>query len=228
MFARWAKTSKAFTKIGKEIAVAVKLGGPDPDGNPRLRMAMQTARTLNMPKDRVENAIQKASSKDFTDLAEIAYEGYAQSGVGIFVEAATDNPTRTVANIRNIFSKNGGNMGTSGSLEHVFKRQGIFKIKPPASEAELDELELNLIDHGLEEIFETDDGLLLYSSFGSFGDMQRELDRHKVEVISASLQRVPLSFISVKPEVEEEIMKLVEKLEEDDDVQAVFHNIAQS
>lgn len=227
MFARWAKTSKAFTKIGKEIAVAVKLGGPDPDGNPRLRMAMQTARALNMPKDRVENAIQKASSKDQADLAEITYEGYGPSGVGIFVEATTDNPTRTVANVRNIFAKNGGNMGASGSLEHVFKRQGIFKIKPPADEAALDELELNLIDHGLEEIFEADDGLLLYSSFTSYGDMQRELDKHKIEIISASLQRIPNSYIAVKPEVEEEINKLVEKLEEDDDVQAVFHNMAQ-
>lgn len=223
MFARWAKTAKAFTKLGKEIAISVKLGGPDPANNPRLRMAMQTARSLNMPKDRIEAAIKRASSKDEADLAEISYEGFAPNGVAVFVETATDNPTRTVANVRNILSKHGGNLATTGALEYIFDRRGVFKISTPPGD--MDEFELDLIDHGLEDIFETDDGLLLYSSFKNFGDLQRALEAKNVEVKSAAAQRVPTNYVKVTSEQEAEIQKLIDKLEEDDDVQSVFHNM---
>lgn len=223
MFARWAKTAKAFTKLGKEIAISVKLSGADPDNNPRLRMAIQTARSLNMPKDRIEAAIKRASSKDEADLAEISYEGFAPHGVAVFVEAATDNATRTVANVRNILSKHGGNLATTGALEYIFERRGVFKISPP--QGDMDEFELDLIDHGLEDIFDTDDGLLLYSSFRQFGDLQRGLEAKGVEVRSASSQRIPTNYVKVTPEQEAEIQKLIDKLEEDDDVQAVFHNM---
>jgi len=223
MFARWAKTAKAFTKLGKELAIAVKLGGPDPDSNPRLRMAFQTARSLNMPKDRIESAIKRASAKEANELAEISYEGFGPHGVGIFVEAATDNPTRTVANVRNIFAKNGGNLATNGALEYIFTRKGVFKIGIPSGD--LDEFELDLIDHGLEDIFETDDGLLLYTSFNHFGDLQKRLETVGADVKSAGLQRSPNSFVTISPTQEEEVTKLVERLEEDDDVQSVFHNM---
>lgn len=223
MFARWAKNAKAFTKLGKEIAISVKLGGGDPANNPRLRMAIQTARSLNMPKDRIEAAIKRASSKDEADLSEITYEGYGPHGVGVMVETATDNPTRTVANVRNILSKNGGNLASTGALEYMFERKGIFKITPPAGD--LDELELELIDHGLEEIFEGDDGLLLYTNFKQFGDLQRALEGRGVEVKSAAAQRMPTTFVKVTPDQEEEVQKLIDRLEEDDDVQTVFHNM---
>ncbi len=223
MFARWAKNAKAFTKLGKEIAISVKLGGPEPTSNPRLRMAIQTARSLNMPKDRIEAAIKRASSKDQADLQELSYEGFAPHGVGVFVEAATDNPTRTVANVRNILSKNGGNLATSGALDYVFDRKGIFKISPPAGD--FDELELELIDHGLEEIFEADDGILLYCGFKQYADLQRVLEARSVEVTSASIQRIPTNYVKVTAEQEDEIQKLIERLEEDDDIQVVFHNM---
>ncbi len=223
MFARWAKTAKAFTKLGKEIAISVKLSGPDPDNNPRLRMAVQTARSLNMPKDRIEAAVKRASSRDEADLAEISYEGFAPHGVGLFVETATDNATRTVANVRNIITKHGGNLATTGALEYIFDRKGVFKIATP--KGDLDEFELDMIDHGLEEIFEADDGLLLYSSFKQFGDLQKALEARGVEVKSAAPQRIPASFVKVSAEQEAEIQKLIDKLEEDDDVQSVFHNM---
>jgi YebC/PmpR family DNA-binding regulatory protein len=223
MFARWSKTAKAFTKLGKEIAISVKLAGTDPDSNPRLRMAIQTARSLNMPKDRIEAAIKRASSKDQADLTEITYEGYAPYGVAIVVESATDNATRTVATVRNYITKHGGNLATSGALDFVFERNGVFKIAQP--QGDLDELELELIDHGLEEIFEADDGLLIYSHFKQFSDMQKALESRNCEVKSATLQRLPTSYVKVSLEQEAEIQKLIEKLEEDDDVQAVFHNM---
>lgn len=223
MFARWAKTAKAFTKIGKEIAVAVKLGSPDPAANPRLRMAIQTARALNMPKDRIESAIKRASSKDEASLQEITYEGYAPHGIAVIVETATNNPTRTVANVRSIFTHRGGTLGTSGSLDYLFGRRGAFTIAPPAGD--MDEFELELIDHGLEDIFETESGLLLYSSFENFGTLQRVLEERGIEVKSAGLQRYPLSSIEVSPQQQEEVDRLVGELEEDDDVQHVYHNM---
>jgi YebC/PmpR family DNA-binding regulatory protein len=224
MFARWAKTSKAFTKVGKEIAIAVKLGGPDPAGNPRLRMAVQTAKSLNMPKDRILNAITRASSKDEASLQEVNYEGYAPHGIALFVETATDNPTRTVANVRSIFNKYGGSMGTAGSLDYLFERKGLFTIDRP--EGDLEELELELIDHGLEDFFETDEGFLLYSSFNDFGTLQRALEARNIEVKSAALQRLPLNRIQLPTEQEAEVQKLVDMLEEDEDVQHVYHTMA--
>lgn len=223
MFARWAKTAKAFTKVGKEIAIAVKLGSSDPAANPRLRMAIQTARALNMPKDRIEAAIKRASSKDEASLHEVIYEGYAPHGVAIVVETATNNPTRTVANVRTIITHHGGTLGTSGSLGYLFGRRGAFTIAPPSSD--LDELELELIDHGLEDIFESEDGLLLYSSFENFGAVQKALEGKKIEVKSAGLQRYPLTTVAVSAAQEAEIEQLIGELEEDDDVQHVYHNM---
>ena len=221
MFARWAKTARAFTKIGKEIAIAVKLGGADPNSNPRLRMAVQTARSLNMPKDRIEAAIHRATSKDQSQLAEISYEGYGPHGIAMFVETATDNATRTVANVRSTFDRYGGALGTSGSLDYLFQRKGMFTVVKP--EGDLDELQLELIDHGLEDIFETDDGLVLYSTFSDFGTLQRALEERKVEVKTAGLLRQPNNTIQLSPEQEAEVTKLIDALEEDEDVQHVYH-----
>ncbi|MFN8391995.1 MAG: YebC/PmpR family DNA-binding transcriptional regulator [Bdellovibrionota bacterium] len=226
MFARWAKNAKAFTKLGKEIAIAVKLGGADPDGNPRLRMAIQTAKSLNMPKATYENAIHRASSKDQASLAEVNYEGYGPYGIAIFVETATDNPTRTVANVRSIFNKYGGAFGTAGSLDYLFARKGVFTIERPKGDPE--ELELELIDFGLEELFETDDGFLIYSSFEDFGTLQRALESRNIEVKSAMPQRIPLNKTQLSPEQEAEVQKLIDALEEDEDVQHVYHTMESS
>ena len=223
MFARWAKTAKAFTKVGKEIAIAVKLGSPEPASTPRLRMAIQTARALNMPKDRIEAAIKRASSKDEASLQEVIYEGYAPHGIAVVVETATNNPTRTVANVRTIITHHGGTLGTSGSLAYLFGRRGAFTISLPGGD--FDEFELEMIDHGLEDIFESEDGLLLYCSFENFGTLQKALETKKVEVKSAGLQRFPLTTVQVTPEQEREIETLLNELEEDDDVQHVYHNM---
>ncbi len=223
MFARWAKTAKAFTKVGKEIAIAVRLGGADPAGNPRLRMAIQTARSLNMPKDRILNAITRASSKDSSAMDEVNYEAHGPHGIAMIVQTATDNPTRTVANVRSIFNKYGGAIGTSGSLDYLFDKKGVFSIERPAGD--LEELELELIDHGLEEFFETDDGFLIYSSFADFGAMQKALEERNISVKSAGLQRLPLSTVTLPPDHEAEVLKVIEVLEEDEDVQHVYHNL---
>ncbi len=223
MFARWAKNARAFTKLGKEIAIAVKLGGPSPDGNPRLRSAVATARSINMPKDRIEAAIQRAVSKDTDNIQEITYEGYGPHGVAIFVEAATDNPTRTVANVRSVFNRYGGSLGTTGSLNFLFERKAVFTIVQPSGD--MDEFELEAIDHGLEDIFDTEEGLMLHCSFESFGDMQKFLEDKKVEIKSAALQRLATTTVAVSPEQEEELNKLIEGLEEDDDVQHVYSTI---
>jgi len=222
MFARWSKNSKAFTKIGKEIAIAVKLGGPDPVGNPRLRMAISTARSHNMPKDRVENAIRKASSKDEAGLLEVNYEAYGPGGVALFVETATNNPTRTVANVRNIITKHGGNLATAGALDFIFMRRGAYKIEKP--KGDLDEFELELIDHGLLELFESEDGdVIIFCEFAHFGDMQAFLEAKQIEIKSAGLERYALTHSDLPDH--EEILKLIELLEEDDDVQHVYHNL---
>lgn len=223
MFARWAKTAKAFTKVGKEISIAVKLGNADPVTNPRLRMAIQTARALNMPKDRIDAAIKRASSKDEASLQEVTYEGYAPHGIALFVEAATNNPTRTVANVRSMLVHRGGTLGTTGSLDYLFGRRGAFTIAQPPGD--FDEFELEMIDQGLEDIFETESGLLLYSSFENFGTLQRALEERKVEVKSAGLQRFPLSTMEIPASQQQEIENLVAELEEDDDVQHVYHNM---
>ena len=221
MFARWARTARAFTKIGKEISIAVKLGGADPNGNPRLRMAVQTARSLNMPKDRIEAAVSRASGKDGESLSEIAYEGYGPHGVAILVETATDNPTRTVANVRASFDRYGGALAASGSLDYLFQRRGVFTVSRP--KGDIDELQLELIDHGLEDLIESDDELILYTTFTGFGTLQRALEERGLEVKNAGLMRQPNSTVEISAAQEAEVMKLIEVLEEDDDVQHVYH-----
>lgn len=226
MFARWSKTAKAFTKLGKEIAVAVKLGGADPAGNARLRAAINMARALNMPKDRIEAAVNRAAGKEGAELQEIVYEGYGPHGIAIVVETATDNPTRTVANVRSIFSHNGGSLGTTGSLDFLFQRRGVFVVTPP--QGDLDEFELAMIDHGLEDIFESDNGLMLYSSFENFAQIQKALEVAGAEIKSAALQRVPVTTVSLEGDKLKEIETLIAELEEDDDVQQVFSNLGES
>jgi YebC/PmpR family DNA-binding regulatory protein len=225
MFARWSKNAKAFTKVGKEISIAIKLGGPDVNGNPRLRAAVNLARGLNMPKDRIDAAIKRATSKDEESLQEITYEGYGPNGVALIIETATNNPTRTVANVRSIVTHHGGSLATSGALDYLFQRRGVFSIGKVSGD--LEDFELEMIDHGLEEIFETEDGYLIYSSYEGFGTFQRALEERKIEVKSASLQRIPNSTVSLAPEHSSAIEKLLEELEEDDDVQNVFHNMLQ-
>ncbi|MFN8366216.1 MAG: YebC/PmpR family DNA-binding transcriptional regulator [Candidatus Kapaibacterium sp.] len=226
MFARYDRMAKAFTRIGKEIAIAVKLGGSDPDGNPRLRAAIQNAKAANMPKDRVENAIKRAAGKDAVDLQEIVYEGYGQHGVAIVIETATDNPTRTVANVRSYFNKYGGSLATSGSLEFMFQRRGVFKM--PTTGKSIDDLEMEMIDAGAEDVeVDTEDGVMIaYTDFNNFVHFQRALEERNVEVASAEMQRIPLNTVSLTDEQMEELSKLIDKIEEDDDVQNVFHNIA--
>ncbi|MFM9055995.1 MAG: YebC/PmpR family DNA-binding transcriptional regulator [Bacteroidota bacterium] len=224
MFARYAKMAKTFTRIGKEIAIAVKLGGTNPDGNPRLRMAIQNAKAANMPKDRVDNAIMRANSKDQKDLEEVVYEGYGPHGVAILVETATDNNTRTVANIRMYFNRGDGALGKTGSLDFLFDRKGIFKIEKGSHN--LEELELELIDFGAEEVAEDEEGVYIYTSFTDFGKMQKAMEEKGLNIISAELERIPTNYVEgLNEEQQKEVMALVEKIEEDDDVQNVFHNM---
>lgn len=223
MFARWSKMARAFTKVGREIAIAVKLGGQDPDTNPRLRAAIQVARGLNMPKDRIDAAVNRAASKDEASLSEVVYEGYAPHGVAVIVEAATNNATRTIANVRSIFVHHEGSMATSGALSFLFQRRGVFAI-PPIS-GDVDEFELEMIDAGLEDIFETEQGFLLYSSFENFVSLQAALEKRKVEIKSATLQRLPLSTVEVSAAHQKAIEEFIEEMEEDDDVQHVYHNM---
>ncbi|HLP28823.1 MAG TPA: YebC/PmpR family DNA-binding transcriptional regulator [Candidatus Didemnitutus sp.] len=223
---RWANMSKTFTKLGKEISVAVKQGGPDPELNPRLRVIIQNAKAANMPKDNVENAIKKASAKDAATLEESNYEGYGPHGVAVWVETATDNPTRTVANVRSYFNKVNGQLGTSGSLEFIFDRKGVFTI--PAAGINRDELEMTLIENGAEDIQELDEDIIAYTSFQDFITMQRALETAGIAVTSAELRRIPNNLVTLTDEQAEDIIKLIDKLEEDDDVQNVFHNMNES
>src|ERR1039457_2782192 len=225
---RWDKMAKAFTKLGREIAISVKLGGPHPETNPRLRVAMQNAKGVNMPKDRVEAAIKRASSKEEKDFEEVLYEGYAPHGVAVLVETATDNPTRTVANVRSYFTKGNGNLGTSGSVSFQFKKMGVFKLKPEGLNQE--ELEFELIDSGLEEMGEGtgENGetiLVLRSAFNDFGNMQKALEEKKIIPITAEVEWIPTTTVELPESHAEEVLKLVDKLEQDEDVQKVFHNL---
>jgi YebC/PmpR family DNA-binding regulatory protein len=224
MFARFDRMAKAFTRIGKDIAIAVKQGGPNPDNNPRLRMAIQNAKGVNMPKDRVDSAIKRASSKEEKDFQEVVYEGYAPHGVPVVVECATDNPTRTVANIRLHFSKNGGNMGNSGSVSFMFERKGVFKFDP--SKLNLDELELDLIDAGAEDIQSDAEEIQIYTRFTDFGSMQRFLETKKLEPKSSELHYVPNATKELSESEQDEVMECISALEADDDVQNVYHNLA--
>lgn len=224
MFARFDKMAKAFTRIGKDIAIAVKQGGPHPEYNPKLRMAIQNAKGVNMPKDKVEAAIKRASSKEEKDYQEVTYEGYGPHGVPILVECATDNPTRTVANIRLHFSKNGGSMGNSGSVAFMFERKGVFKFEPGA--LKLDEIELDLIDAGAEEIDSNEEEMIVYTKFTEFGHMQKFLEDKNLEAKSSELHYIPSTTKELGDDAQDEVLKLVETLEADDDVQAVHHNLA--
>jgi YebC/PmpR family DNA-binding regulatory protein len=222
---RWDKMAKAFTKLGREIAISVKLGGPNPDTNARLRVAMQNAKGLNMPKDKVEGAIKRASSKEEKAFEEVVYEGYAPHGVAVIVETATDNTTRTVANVRLIFNKGGGSLGTSGSVGFMFERKGVFKL--PAAGINLEDLELDLIDFGAEEIYEEEGETTIYTPFTAFGAMQKAIEEKGLNVTSSELQRVPVTFAASLTEAqEEEVLNMIDRLEEDDDVQAVYHNMS--
>jgi YebC/PmpR family DNA-binding regulatory protein len=222
-FKRWDAMSKAFTKLGREIAISVKQGGPDPETTPRLRTAIQTAKGVNMPKDRVESAIKRASSKDEKDYSEINYEGYGPHGIAIFVETATDNPNRTVANVRLHFNKGGGTLGKTGSLDFLFDRKGVFRLSSEGLNVE--ELELDLIDHGAEEIFEHENEIIIYTDFTDFCTMQKALEEMKLNVINAEAQRLPKTTTELTEEQESEVMDLIERLEEDEDVQNVYHNM---
>jgi YebC/PmpR family DNA-binding regulatory protein len=224
MFARFDRMAKAFTRIGKEISIAVKQGGPLPENNPKLRLAIQNAKGANMPKDRVEAAIKRASSKEEKDFQEVTYEGYAPHGVPVIVECATDNPTRTVANVRLHFSKNGGSMGNSGSVAFLFERKGVFKFDPSA--LNLDEIELDLIDAGAEEIERGDEETVIYTKFTEFGHMQKFLESKNLEAKASEIQYIPATTKELTDEEQDEVFKLIEALEGDDDVQNVYHNLA--
>jgi YebC/PmpR family DNA-binding regulatory protein len=220
---RWDKMSKAFTRLGREIAIAVKLGGADPASNARLRIAMTNAKGVNMPKDRIEGAIKRASSKEEQDFQEIIYECYAPHGVPMIIECATDNPTRTVANVRMRLSRAGGTLGMAGSLDFMCTRKGVFKLA--AQGLKMDELELELIDFGAEEIMLEGNEITIITSFNDFSSMQKALEEKKLPVTSAELQRMATVTKELSEEAEEEVLELIENLEEDDDVQAVYHNM---
>lgn len=228
-FKRWAKMAVQFTRLGKEIAMAVKDAGPHPETNSRLRTAIQNAKAVNMPKDRIEAAIKRASEKDSSSYEEHIYEGYAPHGVAVLIETATDNINRTVANIRSYFTKAGGSLGKTGSLDFIFQRKSVFRFKVD-EEVDLEELELELIDGGLEELYVEDDEegndiVVIQTSFEDFGNMQKLLEEKGLEV-TAKLERITLSSTEISEEDAADILKLIDKIEDDDDVQAVYHNMA--
>lgn len=229
MFARYDRMAKAFSRAAKEINMAVKAGGPSAESNPMLRRVLQNARSVNMPKDRIEAAIQRAMGADNADYEELVYEGYAPHGIAVLIETATDNPTRTIANLRMHFNKGGGNMGNSGSVGFLFKHMGVFRVKPDGLDQE--ELELDLIDFGLEELGESDgeDGtlqLVIRCAFNDFGKMQSAIEERGISVISAESEYIPLNVTELDEGQAEDVFKLIARLEEDDDVQRVFHNMA--
>ena len=220
---RWSAMSKAFTRIGKDIVMAVKEGGPDPASNSRLRAVIQNAKAVNMPKDNVERAIKKASDKSQGDFKEVLFEGYAPHGIAILIETATDNNTRTVANVRSYFNKCNGSLGTSGSVEFMFDHTCNFRI--PADGIDPEELELELIDFGAEEVFIDDDGILMYAACESFGALQKELEGRGIEILSSGFERIPQVTKQLTEEEAADVEKLLEKIEEDDDVMNVYHSM---
>ncbi len=224
---RWGNMSRTFTRIGKEITIAAKAGGPDPDTNPRLRALMQNAKAANMPKDTVERAIKKATDKEAGDYKEIVYEGYGPHGIAIVVEAATDNNTRTVANVRSYFNKHGGNLGTQGSLSFLFDHKSIFKIAPKEG-LSLEDLEFELIDYGVDEVEADEDAIVLYGGFEDYSTIQNYLEQNGYEIISSEFVRIPNDLKEVTDEQRAQIEKLLDKFEEDEDVQNVFHNMKEA
>jgi len=228
MFARWDRMAKQFTRIGKEIAIAVKSSGPDPNTNPALRRCMQNAKAVNMPKDRVEAAIKRAMGKEMENFEEILYEGYGPHGVAILVETATDNHVRTVANVKATFNKGGGALGNSGSVSFQFKKMGVFRLKPGGLNPE--ELEFELIDFGLEELGEGtgengEEVVVLRCAFNDFGNMQKALEEKGITPLSAEVEWIPTTTVPLNDTQAEDVSKLIEKLEQDEDVQKVFHNM---
>lgn len=226
-FKRWAKMAKTFTKIGKDISISVKSGGADPETNSRLRAVIQNAKAANMPKDNIERAIKKASAKDAADYKEVTFEGYAPHGVAIFIETATDNNQRTVANVRSYFNKCNGSLATSGSVEFLFDHKCNFKIPAMHNEEEIDveELEFDLIDYGVEEVFTDDDHIMIYGAFESYGSLQSALEERGYEIVTSGFERIPTTTKKLTEEQEAEVEKLLEKLEEDGDVQEVYHTM---
>ena len=223
---RWAAMAKAFTRIGKDIVMAVKEGGPNPDANSRLRAVIQNAKSANMPKENVERAIKKATDKDTANYKEVLFEGYAPHGIAILIETATDNNNRTVANIRSYFNKCNGTMGTQGSVEFMFDHTCNFRI--PKGTIDIEEMELEFIDFGADEIFAEEDDILIYAPFESFGAIQKELENRHIEILSSGFERIPQITKDLSPEQVADVEKLLEKIEEDDDVMNVYHTMNES
>ena len=219
---RWSAMSKAFTRIGKDIVMAVKEGGGDPENNSRLRAVIQNAKSVNMPKDNIERAIKRASDKSQGDFKEVLFEGYGPHGIAILVETATDNNTRTVANVRSYFNKCDGNLGTSGSVVFMFDHSCNFRINP---NLDVEEIELEFIDYGVEEVFKDEEGIYLYAPFLCFGSIQKELEKRNFEIISSGFERIPHVLKSLSGDAQKEVLQLLEKIEDDDDVQNVYHSM---
>jgi YebC/PmpR family DNA-binding regulatory protein len=216
--------ARTFTKIGKEIAIAIKSGGPDPTSNSRLRVLMQNAKAASMPKENIERAIKKATSKDQTDYKEVVYEGYAPHGIAVLVETATDNTTRTVANVRSYFNKCGGSLGTSGCVEYLFEHKCQFKVKNKEG-VDIEELELEMIDFGIQEIFAEEENIIIYGDFEAFGPIQKYIEENGFEIVNAEFERIPSETKELSEEQIADVEKLLEKLEDDEDVTNVFHNM---
>ena len=220
---RWGAMAKAFTRIGKDIVMAVKTGGANPDTNSELRVVIQNAKGVNMPKDRIEAAIKRATDKDTSSYEEIVYEGYAPYGVAVLIETSTDNINRTVGGVRSYFTKAGGSLGTSGMLSFIFERKAVFRVN--AEGLNIEDLELELIDYGADEIEQDENEIIIFTEFEDFGKMQKALEEKGLNVISSDFERFPLSYAKVTKEQEAEVMKMIDKMEEDDDVNTVYHNM---
>jgi YebC/PmpR family DNA-binding regulatory protein len=223
---RWGNMARVFTKLGKQITIAVLEGGPDPSTNPRLRMVIQTTKKENMPKENVERAIKRAISRDESAYKEVVYEGYGPNGIAVVVETATDNPTRTVANIRSYFNRNGGSLGITGSLQFLFDHKCVFKITPKEG-VSLEDLELELIDFGVDELVEDEDGIVLYGDFQSYSSIQKYLEENGFEILSAEFERIPNDMKELNDDQKAQVMKLIDKIEDDEDVQNVYHNMVE-
>ncbi|MBP6634928.1 MAG: YebC/PmpR family DNA-binding transcriptional regulator [Paludibacter sp.] len=221
---RWGNMARVFTKLGKQITIAARESGPEPDTNPRLRVLIQQSKKENMPKENVERAIKKAISKDEADYKEMVYEGYGPNGIAIVIETATDNPTRTVANIRSYLTRHGGSLGTSGCLQFLFDHKCVFKIAPKEG-VSLEDLELELIDFGVDELVEDEDSIILYGEFQSYSSIQKYLEENGFEIFSAEFERIPNDMKELNDEQKAQVMKLLDKIEDDEDVQNVFHNM---
>ncbi len=224
---RWGNMARTFTKLGKEISIAVKNGGPEPESNPRLRALLQNAKAANMPKETIERAIKKATSKDEADYKEMVYEGYGPFGIAVLVETATDNTTRTVGNVRSYFNHAGGSLGTSGSLSFLFERKSVFKVAKKEG-VELEDLELELIDYGADELIEEGNEITIYGEFESFNAIQKYLEEAGFEIINSEFERIPNDTKDLTPEQRAQVNKLIDKLEDDEDVQNVYHNMTES